>query len=307
MKRTATCLGVALVLGLASLGRTADEPKTDGPKAEVIELWPGKPPGENGTIGEEVAKTRASKGVVADQHHEPDTDALPARADKNTGVAIVVCPGGGYNNLAWDHEGTQVAKLAEVDRRHGRSAQVPRPAPPDTPKGEPPIQALMDAQRAMSLVRRTRTTGASTPSGSASSASPRAATSARGSTNYDKRSYEAIDATDKVDSRPDFAVLVYPGGVLKRRRPAAPEIRVTSQTPPTLLGRGHRRAPPRELRLPLSGAEAAGVPVECHLYTKGGHGFGIRASNTTRAAPGRIGARSGSGRRKSVPAEKPKS
>ncbi len=59
MKRTVICLGVALSLGLASLGRTADEPKS-----QVIDLWPSAPPGEAGKVGDETAKTDKESGAV---------------------------------------------------------------------------------------------------------------------------------------------------------------------------------------------------------------------------------------------------
>ena len=56
------------------------------------------------------------------------------------------------------------------------------------------------------------------------------------STNFDKRAYESIDAADKASCRPDFAVLIYPGGVLKRGTDElSPEIRVSSDTPPMFL------------------------------------------------------------------------
>src|SRR6516225_4022163 len=113
MRLTALGLGALFVIGLATLGVTADTPATSS-QAQIIELWPGKPPGENGTIGDEVAKTKgdgAAKVITSLTNvTRPTISVYRPERGKNTGVAIVVCPGGGYTNLAWDHEGEKVAQ-----------------------------------------------------------------------------------------------------------------------------------------------------------------------------------------------------
>src|SRR5262249_33921742 len=99
-RMTAMGLGFLFVVGLAAIGRTADDPPSS---SRTIELWPGRPPGENGTIGEEVAKTKGESKVVTSITNvtKPTLKVYRPERDENTGVAIVVCPGGGYNNLAW--------------------------------------------------------------------------------------------------------------------------------------------------------------------------------------------------------------
>lgn len=143
MKRTATCLGVALVLGLASLGRTADEPR-----AEVIDLWPSTPPGESGKVGEETAK-KDKQGVVTSLTNVSKPTLTVRRPErwKDNGAVVVICPGGGYNILAWDHEGEQVADWLNSIGVTGVILKYRVPRREGTPKGEPPPQALMDAQR----------------------------------------------------------------------------------------------------------------------------------------------------------------
>src|SRR5438874_11898585 len=95
-------IGLALaVVAFATAGRAADGPL-------VIDLFPGKVPGETGQIGEE--KLTGNKGSRSLTNVSKPTVSvyLPAK-DKNTGVAVVIAPGGGYTHLAWDHEGEDVA------------------------------------------------------------------------------------------------------------------------------------------------------------------------------------------------------
>jgi acetyl esterase/lipase len=277
---TAIGLGFLFVIGLAALGWTADDAAS---ASRTIELWPGKPPGENGTIGEEIAKTKGESNVVTSITNvtKPTLKVYRPDRDENTGVAIVVCPGGGYNNLAWDHEGEQVARWLNSIGITAALLKYRVPRRPDTPKGQPPIQALMDAQRALGIVRDSAGQWGIDPKRiGILGFSAGGHLGAWASTNYDKRSYEAVDDADKTDIRPDFAVLVYPGGVLQRGTDQlAPEIHVSSQTPPTLLVCAtDDRLSEQTVQLYLA-LKRAGVPVECHLYATGGHGFGMRPSN----------------------------
>ncbi len=278
MRLTATVLGMVFIVGVASIGLTADEPSS-----KTLELWPGKPPGENGTIGDEVAKTKGDPPVITSLTNitKPTITLFRPERDKNTGVAIVVCPGGGYNNLAWDHEGEQVGRWLKSIGVTAAVLKYRVPRRPDTPKGQPPIQALMDAQRALGMVRNNATDwGVDSKRIGILGFSAGGHLGAWASTNYDKRSYEAIDAADKVDCRPDFAVLIYPGGVVPRgTEQLAPEIKVTSQTPPTFLVCATDDGLSENTVFLYLALKRAGVPVECHLYTKGGHGFGMRPSN----------------------------
>ena len=98
------------------------------------------------------------------------------------------------------------------------------------------------------------------------------------STNYEKRTYEPVDEADKLSCRPDFAVAIYPGGVIQRNSDKlAPEIRVTSQTPPTFLAHaGDDRVSPENSVQYFLALKHAGVPADLHIYSSGGHGFGMR-------------------------------
>jgi len=269
---------MVLVIGLANLGRTAD-----APASKTVDLWPGQVPGENGEIGAEQAKTKDDGKTVTSITNvtRPTLTISRPEKGKDTGVAIVVCPGGGYNNLAWSHEGDMVATWLNSIGVTAAVLKYRVPRRPETPKGQPPIQALMDAQRALSMVRgQADALGLDPKKIGILGFSAGGHLGAWASTNYDKRSYEAVDAADRTDCRPDFAVLIYPGGVLKRGTDQlAEEIKVTSQTPPTFLALATDDPGSENSVFLFLALKRAGVPVEAHFYATGGHGFGMRPSN----------------------------
>ncbi len=99
--------------------------------------------------------------------------------------------------------------------------------------------------------------------------------SARLSTNYAQRAYKAIDAVDESSCKPDFAVLVYPAYLIHKE--AATELPVTAETPPTFLTMAADDPVDADNVLKYSlELKRAKVPVELHLYPKGGHGYGLR-------------------------------
>ncbi len=205
----------------------------------TLEVWPGKPPGETGEIGSEKITEQKSGGrviqIVANVTTPKLTVFRPAK-DKDTHAAVLICPGGGYNILAWDLEGEEVATWLNSIGVTGIVLKYRVPRRKDQPAHLAP---LMDAQRAMSLVRshakdeewdlnpeRIGILGFSAGGHLA------AATS----TNFDKRQYEPIDDVDKLSARPHFTVLVYPAYLTTKDASAlAPEIRVSKETPPTFF------------------------------------------------------------------------
>ena len=118
----------------------------------TLKLWPAKAPGETGDIGEEssVLRETGKKIIITSNVSDPTLTVYPAPADKQTGTAVVVCPGGGYNILAWDLEGTEVCEWLNSIGVTGILVKYRVPRRKDRPKHEAPLQ---DAQRAVSLTR----------------------------------------------------------------------------------------------------------------------------------------------------------
>ena len=278
-------LGLSLVLGVATIGRAAD-----GPKPMIVDVWPGPAPGDDASVKESFKEEKITRGrdgtAIAGITNITKPTLTVYRADKanDTGVAIVVCPGGGYRSLAWDHEGEQVARWLNSIGVTGVILKYRVPRRPGQADGPPP-QALMDAQRAMSLVRsKADEWGIDSTKIGILGFSAGGHLAAWTSTNPDKRSYETIDAVDKVDCRPDFAILIYPGGVLKRgTTELAPEIRVSDKAPPTFFVHANDDNPESSIYLYLA-LKKAKVPVEIHTYNSGGHGFGLRSTGKPAAS-----------------------
>jgi acetyl esterase/lipase len=200
----------------------------------------------------------------------------------NNGVAMVVFPGGGYNALAMDLEGTEICDWLTS---HGITAVLLKyrvPTPIREPYGASRM-ALDDAQRTLGLVRFHAAGWQIDPHkigviGFSAGGHMVAATS----THFDKRSYPAVDAADKESCRPDFAIACYPGHLWGGDDDLQlnPNVPATSNTPPTFLLQAeddHVDGVEQSLVYYI-GLKKAGVPVEMHLYAQGGHGFGLRPS-----------------------------
>ena len=100
---------------------------------KVIELWPGAAPGDQGGIGEERDTTKPTDNQVAGKQvvrlgnvSKPTLTLYRPAPDKDTGAAVIVCPGGGYSILAMDLEGTEICEWLNSLGITGRSAEVSR-------------------------------------------------------------------------------------------------------------------------------------------------------------------------------------
>ena len=233
MTRACIAVLVAGLLAVAALGQNAEKPV-------VIDVWPGKAPGETGNIGEEkVLEQKANEKQVKRLTNvtKPTLTIYRPAKDKDTGAAVLICPGGGYNILAWDLEGEEVASWLNSIGVTGIVLKYRVPRRPDQPKDKPPIGALQDAQRALSLVRsKAKELGIDPKRLGMLGFSAGGHLTAWASTNFDKRAYEPLDDVDKISCRPDCAVLIYPGGlVAKDKDELDSSIRVSKETPPLYL------------------------------------------------------------------------
>jgi acetyl esterase/lipase len=266
-----------VLLAVVFVGAAAGSALAQAPP--TFDVWPGKPPGETGAVGQEkiLDNKPGERQVKRVANVTKPTIAIyrPAK-DKDTGTAVLICPGGGYNILAMDLEGEEVAAWLNSIGVTGIVLKYRVPRRKDQPAHVAP---LMDAQRALSLVRSRAEEWGINPGrigilGFSAGGHLAAATS----TNFDKRTYEAIDDVDKVSARPDFTVLIYPAYLTgKDKNQLAPEIRVTKQTPPTFFAHaGDDGVSPENSVIMYLALKRAGVPAELHVYGNGGHGFGLR-------------------------------
>jgi acetyl esterase/lipase len=214
------------------------------------------------------------------------TITVYAPKETNTGAAVIVFPGGGYEILAIDLEGTEVCDwltsrgITCVLLKYRVPGEGLRPKSGPYPKSP---MALEDAQRTLGLVRFHAAEWHIDPHKiGVLGFSAGGHLSAALSTHFEKRLYPPVDAADKQSCRPDFAVAIYPGHLSLSANSLAlnPDIRihVTRQTPPTFLLQNEDDHVDRveDSLSYYSALKKAGVPVEMHLYAQGGHAFGLR-------------------------------
>lgn len=274
MRTSLLSLGLVFIVGHAALG-------ADDAMRITLNVWPGTAPGEKGSVGVETFMppkqeqrpvkrlTNVTRPTIT--VYEPD----PAKA---TGAAVVICPGGGYSILAMDLEGEEVAAWLNSIGVTGIVLKYRVPRREGTPKDAQPLQPLMDAQRAMSLVRSQAADWKIAADrigilGFSAGGHLAAATAA----NSQRRRYEPLDDVDKASCRPDFAVLLYPAYLLKKDGALSAEIPVDATTPPCFFAHcGDDRISSENSATMYLALKRAGVPAELHIYAAGGHGFGLR-------------------------------
>ena len=280
MRITAIGLGLCLAFGPGSASR-GDEP----PPPSTLDLWPGTPPGEVGKVAEEKSETAQDGITRVSNVSRPTLAVFRPDPDRDTGASVVICPGGGYSILATSHEGDDVARRLNKIGVTGIVLKYRVPRRQGTSNDLPPPQALMDAQRALGLVRsKAADLGIDPNRIGLLGFSAGGHLAAWASTNFEKRSYEPVDDADKVDCRPDFTALIYPAYLLKGKGWTGPdladEIRVGPRTPPAFLAHAGNDPVTVEssVRYYLA-LKQANVPAELHVYAAGGHGFGINRSD----------------------------
>ena len=280
------------LLGLAGGLAAQTVPWQPSPGHEPVPIWPGTPPGARPGPDLEkasaVAKPVAGRPWLAISDVSRPTMTVYSPGGKNTGVAVLVFPGGGYQILAIDLEGTEVCDWLTS---RGITCVLLKYRVPDSGphwveackcQVKPKVPAaLQDAQRTLGLLRlhaaewhidphRVGVLGFSAGGHLAADIS----------THFDRRAYTPVDAADRERARPDFAVLIYPGHLWVPGKGFAlnPDIRVTHATPPTFLLMAEDDSVDyvNQVLAYYPALKNAGVPAEMHLYAKGGHAFGLR-------------------------------
>lgn len=251
----------------------------------VMPIWPEKPPGDAQTLPPEQDTSKANdrsvagKPVVRIGNVSTPTLAIyrPAK-EKDTGAAVVICPGGGHRILAYDLEGTEVAEWLNTIGITGIVLKYRVPAREGGPRFRAAVQ---DAQRAVSLVRAKAKDWGIDPNRIGLLGFSAGGDTAGRATLLTDRQYSAVDAIDDAPFRPDFTILIYPAYLVTNDNTRLmDDVKVNSKTPPMFLVHAYDDGvrPENSVLLFLE-LKKAGVPAELHVYSKGGHGYGLRPTD----------------------------
>jgi acetyl esterase/lipase len=282
-----------MIFSLFLIACSSIGPATAAEEPRVIELWPGKVPDEMAEIGPEkihLSKQSNRKQVEVTEPTRLITNVSkpsiviyrPAK-EKDTGAAVLICPGGGYWNLFWELEGEEVAAWLNSLGVTGIILKYRVPRQPDEPKGVPVRRPLKDAQRAVSLVRSHAKEWGIDPRrigmiGFSAGGHLAIATA----TGFEKRTYEAVDEIDKISCRPNFAICAYSGYLkAKDKDELAPGLSIPKETPPVFLVHGGNDliSTPEHSLFMYMALKRAGISAELHIYANTAHDFAVRPSD----------------------------
>lgn len=292
-RRTFVLAGIALAMAPApALARKQRMP-------EIVELWPGPPPGHNPQV--------SITSRTDDQSHDSDKPdrwiygiARPTieiwRPSKPNGGAVLLVPGGGYGFLSYDNEGVSQAKWLNA---LGITVFILLYRLPGEGWHNRSLVPLQDAQRSMRVIRynaarfgidpaRVGVLGFSAGGHLAGSLATR----------FDEKTYDPVDSADSLSARPDLAGLIYPvisleadfthggsrdnllgtGASPEALQAASVNRRVTADTPPAFLLStiDDGAVPTANSTVMYEAMRAAKRPVTMHIFETGGHGFGVR-------------------------------
>jgi acetyl esterase/lipase len=243
-----------------------------GPKPSTVVLWPGKPPGETTAAAETQEPDQGDRVLRITNVSRPTMTVYPVDRGGAASPAVLVCPGGGYRVLAFDKEGTEVARWLNS---LGVAAAVVKYRVPDNRAG-----ALADAQRALGILR-LRACEWDIDAGRVGviGFSAGGHLAARLSNDHKKRSYSEVDQSDRLSCRPDFTILIYPAYLSGKSYRLAGEVAVTADTPQAFLvqTQDDRSYVNSSIAYYLA-LKKAGVAAELHLFPTGGHGYALRTS-----------------------------
>ena len=287
VSRAMLVLALVLSLGTSAIGEDAKSNGNPSRAPIVIDLWPDQPPGQAIELPPEADQTKPDDKLIAGRRiiklgnvSTPQIAVYRADPSLANGTAVVVCPGGGHYILAYDLEGTEVAEWLNSI---GVTAVVLKYRVPAREKERRWIAAVQDAQRAMSIVRsHSKAWGIRPDRIGICGFSAGGQTAALTSTFLEDRQYTPVDDQDQVSSRPDFAMLIYPGGLVPRDGSSELQefVKVTENVPPMFFAHAFDDNASVHNSLSLASAlRKVDVSAELHVYATGGHGYGLRPTD----------------------------
>ena len=304
MKRIESLLiSVLLAFGVSCAGASTEIKKVSRPmvwepgaEGKQVPLWPEglaiqKPESDKPEeVGNGSRLVAGRPWTWASNVSRPTMTIYPPKG-QNARAAVLVLPGGGYAAVAMDLEGTEICDWITQKGmtcivlkyrvpqawRHGEDHVE------EAPKVQLPLQ---DAQRAIGLLRHRASSFGIDPHKIGVIGFSAGGHLAAAVSNAGTRTYEPVDAADREPSRPDFAILLYPGHLWDERSPKpalelSPWVEISAKAPPTLLIHA-MNDPTDDVRHSMAYGLAlndAGVPVDMRLYAKGGHAFGMRPAS----------------------------
>lgn len=298
MKRlfAVSALAVMLAAGAPASVRAAAPLRPAGPAwqpgggVRQLPLWPADHPltapqadGPEGTVSG--SKPVAGRAWLAVTNVTTPTMTIYPPKGENSGTALMVFPGGGYEVLAIDLEGTEICDWATsrgmtcilLKYRVPQDWHPPSCRPCD--RQPTPFLPLEDAERAMGLLRSRASTLGIDPHRIGVIGFSAGGHLVSAISNATGRSYPPIDAADRLSARPDFAIALYPGHLWAEHGEALHDYDpVRPGAPPTFIAQAEND-PVDDVRNAISyflALKAAAVPVEMHIYAEGGHAYGLR-------------------------------
>lgn len=272
------CLpALAMLLTAAPYGSglpTAAEVAATPAEGLSLDLWPDGPPDPPAAdIGPEQELNRTPPDGIVRLTNVTEPQITVFRPREPNGAAVLVCPGGGYKILALEHEGTDVCAFLN---RHGVTAVLLKyrvPAPREQP--------LQDAQRALGLIHHHADDwGIDRKRIGILGFSAGGHLSIMTALHGRERTYAFDPAVDVEDPTPAFVIPIYPAYLVERgtEGPLVEEVRVTDRAPPMcLIHAGDDPWTASGSALLAIAYKQHGIPCELHIYSKGGHGFGMKA------------------------------
>jgi len=238
----------------------------------LIYLWPGKVPGELKEKQPPVIAASNNDNILRfSEVTNPALEVfLPDQANKN-GSAVIVCPGGGYQILAYDLEGIEIAAWLN---KLGVTAFVLQYRIPDKKEG-----ALQDVQRAIRIVRDNSKKWNIDPNKiGVMGFSAGGSLSARASTLFNIKTYSPADITDSLSCKPSFTMLIYPAYLDQGPNlTLTPELKLSNEVSPVFIFQTEDDPYGNSALVFAAALRNSKLSVELHMLAAGGHGYGLRS------------------------------
>jgi len=244
-------------------------------KNEVVHLWPGAVPGELKTKNPPVIAASQNDNILRiSEVTDPAMEVfLPNPAESNRS-AVIICPGGGYQILAYDLEGTEIAAWLN---KLGYTAFILQYRVPEKKAG-----ALQDIQRAIRIAKSNSLKwNIDADKIGVMGFSAGGSLSARAATLFNRKTYIPVDRSDSLSCRPSFMMLIYPASLdLGPDHTLTPELEMSKDVPPAFIFQTADDPYGNSSLVMAAAMRNAKLPVELHMLADGGHGYGLRPGMT---------------------------